>query len=239
MKFIIHKILGERVKNLLLILLFVSGPLIASDLITTNESPLSFWDITNKENQMRMSQAKNESILMFGDSITQGLNQNDMHFEYVNLGIAGDTVDGVFRRIKEADISKYRGVFIEIGTNNLLRLQSAGDLSSEIDAVIQYASENAKSVYVNEVFIPNLNKFPTIESNFNAIQHRIHTTCNSYKNCKVIKIPSDIYDSKGIKESMSIEDGVHLNGKAYKIWKKELNKSMAEFPYGLYFRIFK
>ncbi|EFN7967806.1 hypothetical protein ED741_00920 [Escherichia coli] len=83
-------------RYLALFLFVLSFNSVASTYIATDESPLSFWGITNKENQMRLSQAKYDSILMFGDSITQGLNQNGLHFEYANLGIAGDTVQGIF-----------------------------------------------------------------------------------------------------------------------------------------------
>lgn len=221
------------------ILFLLSFQLCAQTFIATDESPLSFWGITNKENQMRLSQAKFSSILMFGDSITQGLNNNGLHFEYANLGIAGDTVQGVFRRIKETDIKKYKGVFIEVGTNNLLRAQSARDLSLEIVQLIKYSSENAKSVYINEIFIPDINMYPQIDSNFSLANKAIHNTCNKYKNCKVIRVPSEIVGASGIFENMSIDDKVHLNGKAYRIWKTELNKAMAPFPYGIFYRTFK
>lgn len=226
-------------RYLALFLFVLSFNSVASTYIATDESPLSFWGITNKENQMRLSQAKYDSILMFGDSITQGLNQNGLHFEYANLGIAGDTVQGIFRRVKETDDSKYKGIFIEVGTNNLLRAQSAQDLSTEIGGLITYAASAAKFVYVSEIFVPDIKKYTQVDKDFRIVNDSIHSTCNKYENCIVVKIPNGIIGKNGINANMSIDDNVHLNGEAYRKWKVELNKSMAPFPYGIFYRTFK
>jgi lysophospholipase L1-like esterase len=208
-----------------------------------DESAGSFYGVTNKLIHMRLSQIDDEeaskTIIMFGDSITQGLNPNGLHFDYVNAGIGGDTVHGIKARVKNEDLSRYRAVFIESGTNNLLMGEIGSQVGDEIVEMIEYAAPKSKKLYVSQVFVPNRDKITHIAKDAPLADYKIKLTCAKFKNCVVVPLPAGVIGDNGIKPEYSLPDSTHLNGKAYALWKDELNKAMASFPYSVYYKYFK
>lgn len=202
-----------------------------------DESPSSFYGITNKINKMRLSQASHDNYLFFGDSIVQALKQEKLYVDYVNMGIGGDTVHGVFKRIKETPVEKYHGVFLSVGANNFLQGESGEALGDEIAAVINYTAPRAKQFYVMEPFVPNRVKNPSVTADFSAANEKIHKACSQFKNCKVIPLPKKMIGKDGIKLKYTISDGVHPNALGFTLWKREINKKMADFPYDYYYRV--
>lgn len=230
------KIAGANVKKILLLLALTPSIVMAESAYKTNESELSFFGITNKINKMKMSQSSPKSYLFFGDSIVQGLNPNKMHMDYVNLGIGGDTVHGIFKRIKETHIEKYDGVLVSIGANNFLQGESGWDLGDEIMEVIDYAAPKAKKLFVMETFVPNRELNPNVSADFASANAKLRTACDKYKNCQVIPMPESMVGKDGLNRDYSIYDGIHLNAMGYTLWKRELNKKMADFPVNYYYR---
>lgn len=202
-----------------------------------NHFKLDFYRTTSFINDMKLSQAPSGSILMFGDSITQSINGNDIHFDYVNLGIGGDTTRGVLERLMASNLGHYKGVFVSAGTNNLIRGEDGLKIGDEIEKIINYTAPRSKELYISEVFSPDRNKIKQVPSNFNDANLKIKYVCGKYKNCTVIPIPKGVITENGISPDMSLEDGVHLNPTAYKLWKIELNKAMANFPVNYYYRL--
>ncbi|HBN5338388.1 TPA: hypothetical protein L3F15_002444 [Enterobacter cloacae] len=214
-----------------------------STIFKADESELSFYGITNKIIHMKLSQIDDQeaskTIIMFGDSITQGLNPNGLHFDYVNAGIGGDTVHGIKARVKNEDLGRYRAVFIESGTNNLLMGENGSLVGDEIVEMIEYAAPKSKKLYVSQVFVPNRGKITQIAKDAPLADYKIKLTCSKFKNCVVVPLPAGVIGENGIKPEYSLPDSTHLNGKAYALWKDELNRAMAFFPYSLYYKYFK
>lgn len=207
-----------------------------------SESETSFYGVTNKLIHMRLSQIDDEeaskTIIMFGDSITQGLNPNGLHFASVNAGIGGDTVHGIKARVKSEDLGRYRAVFIEGGTNNLLMGEIGSQVGDEIVEMIEFAAPRSRKLYVSQVFVPNRDKITHIAKDAPLADDKIKLTCAKFKNCVVVPLPAGVIGENGIKPEYSLSDSTHLNGKAYALWKIELNKAMASFPYSLYYKYF-
>lgn len=223
-------------KNFLLLLTLTPAIVVAESAYQLDEGNLSFYGITNKINKMKLAQASPENYLFFGDSIVQGLNLNKLHMNYVNMGIGGDTVHGVFKRIRETKIDAYKGILVSVGANNFLRGQSGWDLGDEIMEVIDYAAPKAKRLFVMETFVPNRVMNPSVSADFASANAKIYTACAKYKNCQVIPMPEGMIGKDGLKRDYSIYDGIHLNAMGYTLWKRELNKKMADFPVNYYYR---
>ncbi|EFH4015152.1 TPA: SGNH/GDSL hydrolase family protein [Escherichia coli] len=209
----------------------------AQEGLIPNESGLSFFqETTNKINKIKLSQAPNKSILMFGDSITQAMNQNNLHFSSVNLGTGGERVESIFKRIKETDIQKYDGVYISGGSNNFLHGESGVQVGEKIAEAVVFTAAKAKHVYVTGVLVPNLKLNPQVQNNFKDANSIIKSTCKKYKNCEFINIPSEIVGKDGNNLNYTIEDGIHLNKEGYSLLKENLNKKMADFPVNYYYK---
>lgn len=197
---------------------------------------LDFYSTTKFINVMKLSQGSDKSVLLFGDSIVQSLNGNDMHFDYVNLGIGGDTASGVLNRMKGVSLGSYKSVFVSVGTNNLIMGQSGTLLGEAISDIINYAAPKSKKIFVSEVFVPNSTINKQIPGNFASANASIYATCAKYKNCSIIPLPKKFIGDRGLSPDMSLSDGIHLNATAYELWKIELNKKMADFPVNYYYR---
>lgn len=204
----------------------------------SNPAPirLDFYSTTKFISDMKLSQGSEKSALMFGDSIVQSLNGNDMHFDYVNLGIGGDTAAGVLSRMKDVNLGAYKSVFVSVGTNNLFVGQRGAQLGEAISEIITYAAPRSKELFVSEVFVPNSTINKQIPDDFPEADTAIHHACSKFKNCRVIPLPKKFIGDNGLSLDMSLEDGVHLNSTAYKLWKVEINKVMADFPVNYYYR---
>jgi lysophospholipase L1-like esterase len=229
--------------KLLATLFIISTPALADmeTIFKGDESPLSFYGVTNKINHMRLSQVEdpNDTIIMFGDSILQGLNYRGLHFNHLNMGIGGDSVHGIKQRVKAEDLGSYKAVFIEAGANNLLLAENGVQLGMEMTELIDYAAPKSKKLYVSDTFVPNKNKYHQISADYSKANEAIKLACDKYKNCEVVPLPTGLIGPEGIDAKYSIDDGVHLNGAAYSLWSAELNKAMTEFPYSVYYKYFK
>lgn len=92
--------------------------------------PLSHFDKMHAKDLKVVQQNKNFDLVMIGDSITNGWDNSDKqdllkeafpNFSILNLGISGDTTQGVLWRLHDGvlnDIST-KVVMVMIGTNNL------------------------------------------------------------------------------------------------------------------------
>ncbi|SUW64327.1 Uncharacterised protein [Buttiauxella agrestis] len=203
-----------------------------------DESRLGTFGVVNFTHKMKLSQIdkKSDTILMFGDSIMQGLNYNGLHFDHVTLGIVGDTVYGIKKRIEETDIENYKAVFVEAGTNNLLMGELGIPLGMEMADLIDYAAPKAKILYVSETIVSNRVAYKHIDESFNNADYLIKKQCAKYKNCVVVPLPSEFIGKDGMDPKYTLDDHVHLNATGYLLWKKQLNKALSPFPYSIYYK---
>lgn len=228
-------------KNIISALLLVVTTSATADINTAfvgDESRLGTFGVVNATHKMKLSQVDNKSdtILMFGDSIMQGLNYNGLHFDHVTLGIPGDTVHGIKKRIKETDIENYKAIFVEGGTNNLLMGELGIPLGMEMAELIDYAAPKAKKLYISETFVSSRIAYKQIDESFNNADYLIKKQCAKYKNCIVVPLPPEFISKDGMNQKYTLDDHVHLNAEGYSLWKKQLNKALSAFPYSLYYK---
>lgn len=82
-------------------------------------------------------------------------------------------------------------------------------------------------------------RYLTSQKDAPLADYKIKLTCAKFRNCVVVPLPAGVIGENGIKPEYSLSDSTHLNGKAYALWKDELNKAMASFPYSVYYKYFK
>lgn len=220
-------------------LIFISISSIAIPLKAHSEmTNLEFFhSTTDKINAMKLSQASTDDFLLFGDSITQGLNHNNISFDHTNLGIGGDTVKRIMERVISTDISMYKGIYFFGGVNDILVGHSGANISKDISDAINYIAPRAKVLYVSEVFIPNERAIFVNGGGLDSINANIASYCAKFTNCHLITLPEGLTINKVLKKDMSICDGTHLNGAGYALWKAQLNKNMAPLPARVYYNL--
>lgn len=185
----------------------------------TVEKCLQAW--TNSLKQMKAK----ADIVFFGDSLTYKGDFSEVFPDKVvcNLGLRGDTIQGLINRVDQVKLLNPRKVFLMTGINDVASLTLAL-FESQFDELLWILSEQLPSV---EVIVQSL--LPVNDTEFKI-------SCNNEQIINRNTIIYNIATSKGLpfldlfslyaKEGgLPIEetfDGIHLFPEAYEKWKREL-----------------
>jgi len=173
-------------------------------------------------------QAPANAVLLLGDSHTHALCEACLGVPAVNLGIGGDTVGRLIRRVAD-----YRSVHkptnlvvVEVGANDVI-WEGATDLSDDYRRLLQ-ALEGAGHVLVYEIF-PLAQSSQQVRHNkqISAINSTLGGICKQMKNCSVVRVTAFYTESGFLREDLHAGDGIHLNEKAYGLWADDLRQRLA------------
>ena len=174
---------------------------------------------------------KQADIVMLGNSLTHGANWNELvgRTNIVERGIPSDVTEGIFNRMSYVFRLKPKICFLQVGLNDI------------------YNWTPVENIYFNYVRIINLLKakeiIPVIQSTVYAgkkwpnseERNQEVTKLNkllleyAVKNdIEFIDLNSKISNSNFLKSDLT-HDGVHFNGKGFKIWGKEVEKVLKKY----------
>lgn len=173
-----------------------------------------------------LSQTKGD-IIFVGNSITDGNEWTDLFDDkkLKNRGISGDIVAGVIHRLPEIAKRKPSKVFLMIGTNDLARNISIDSILKNTLLAVSYLKQETPStkLYVQSVLPVNniYGKFGDHTSkgeSIKKINDRLKelATVNHYT---YIDLHTPFSDDGGKLKANLTNDGLHLNGEAYLLWK--------------------
>jgi lysophospholipase L1-like esterase len=161
--------------------------------------------------------------VFIGDSHTDFFPLSLLARPVVKEGIAGDTTEGVLKRLDKLAEAEPAKVFIEIGHNDLNRNFLPADVANR---TFKIAARFPKSkIYINSVF-PCSSKnrkgvpFITLDQQLNSI---LKEQC-SKKGYSYIDMYSQFIQNGGIKSKFDCGDQVHLSYAGYAVWANELNR---------------
>lgn len=168
-----------------------------------------------------------DEIIFLGNSITDGnewselFNDNRLKIH----GISGDVTAGIIHRIDDVAKRKPKKIFLLIGTNDLARNIEPDSIIKNILSVSSYLRKQSPStrLYVQSILPVNdaYGKFSGHTSKADKIlvvntTLKEKATANHYT---FIDLHTPFSDNKGkLKQDLS-NDGLHLNGTAYLLWK--------------------
>lgn len=166
-------------------------------------------------------------IVMLGDSLINGCEWHELlsnpHIK--NRGINGDTVTGVAHRLASALEGEPRKLFIMVGINDVSHNIPADEIARDIITLADEAHHLAPST---ELYIHSLLPFDTsihytslqgkegvvIEIN-RLLQHGASTHHYTY----IDLYPHFVNPHSDIIHSLYTNDGLHLTGKGYELWR--------------------
>ena len=166
-------------------------------------------------------------IIFVGNSITDGNEWTEL-FDDKNLknrGISGDISAGIINRLPEIAERKPIKVFLMIGTNDLARNISIDSILKNILFAVSYLKQETPStkLYVQSILPVNnvYGKFGGHTSkgeSIKKINDRLKelATANHYT---YIDLHTPFSDDDGKFKANLTNDGLHLNGEAYLLWK--------------------
>lgn len=169
-----------------------------------------------------------DDILFVGNSITDGgewceLFQNP---NVKNRGISGDTTQGVYDRLDALLKGTPAQIFLLIGINNVPRGELADSIAAGIRRIVQRIRQEspATEVLVQSVLpvTPQYGKFDGHTSRWQLvpeINRRVRRLAQEEK-VTYIDLFSHFADAGGKMKPEYTNDGLHLKGNGYLLWKE-------------------
>lgn len=173
--------------------------------------------------EINLNQADGD-VIIFGDSLIQGMSPYALGFKYVNMGVGGFTIKQVRELLEASEIKNYKTLIIEGGTNDLLGKNEVASLLDDYKKLSSVASKKMKFYSVEVIPVSNnLSDSSRINSRISEFNLGIKQMCLAIKNCTFIhKHKSMTPDNT----DMFMKDGVHLNKNGYSLWTEAFKSSI-------------
>lgn len=163
--------------------------------------------------------------MFIGDSITDyGEFQEYFPNEVVlNRGIRNDWTGGVLNRIQEVVDRNPKEAYLMIGVNDL-RYKTEDDVyKRNVEKIVDSFKGKDTKLAIQSILPVNNGLFGNEVTNdqvkrFNVILQRIAED----KGIEYIDLHSSFVDKNGQLDKQYTEDGLHVNGKGYKVWVNQL-----------------
>lgn len=202
-----------------------------SFLILYSISILSAQDNTySKYYYQRVSQFEilpivEEDIVFIGNSITDYCEWAEL-FQNPNIknrGISGDVAEGVLNRLSPITEGRPKKIFLMIGINDMIKGRSPETIAISIDKIVQklqHSTPNTK-IYLQSV-LPANRKFSDEAISQGAIigLNNLLKEIAFKREITYIDLHSNFIDqASGNIQSQYSNDGLHLMGKGYSLWR--------------------
>jgi lysophospholipase L1-like esterase len=191
---------------------------------------LSDWD--SKHKALVTKAAKTDAKLQFfGDSITEYMGNGNMDafdknfasLKPANFGIAGDSTDGLFRRVNDGELGGHPKVAsLMIGTNDIPTSKSADEIAQSIAKIVETVrlKEPETKVLIMGLLPrcsptdPNREKFHEKISQVNA---EISQLSNG-NTIRYLDLGAKFEDAKGQARQDLLGDYLHPSHAGYEVW---------------------
>ncbi|MFZ2168793.1 MAG: GDSL-type esterase/lipase family protein [Methylococcaceae bacterium] len=176
------------------------------------------------------STAKN---LMIGDSIIDAAEWNELFPEtsILNRGIAGDTAYGVTRRLDSLINTNPDNAFIMLGINDIMNNRKIEKIVKDYIQILTTLQSNKITPIIQSTLYVS-SSFPSYREKNDAVT-QLNTELAEYANKNDITFVN-LNDKLSINETLKSEftnDGIHLTGAGYQIWKSKISKYIEAPPH--------
>ena len=171
-------------------------------------------------------------IIFLGNSITDGCNWTELFSDLrvKNRGISGDVTEGILNRLNEVTESNPAKIFIMIGINDLARNRSKKEILDNCEIIVdQIITDSPETKIYLESILPVNKKYGRFEKHYSksdsivSLNKGLESLAKRKGQNYVDLYTSFIDDENNLKDEFT-EDGLHLNGKAYQVWKSIVDK---------------
>ncbi len=201
------------------------------------KSSQSGWNINayykHKKSQFEILPKSNDSIIFLGDSLTDEGEWIELlgnpHIK--NRGISGDTTGRILNRLDTIIQTKPKQIYLMVGINDFAcENKSVEQVLEGYNTILTELKNQTPDteVFIESVLPVNNNLSLFWQNNENLIKFNLklqELACDF--NYQYIDIFSNLVDSENQLDVRYTTDGLHLNGKAYLIWKEIIEKYVA------------
>lgn len=168
-----------------------------------------------------------DDILFVGNSITDGAEWFELfgNPKVKNRGISGDTTYGVYDRISTLLKGYPKKIFLLIGINNVPQGESADTIAYGIHKIVDKIKLESPTtrIYLQSVLPvnPDLNMFQGHTSRWEMIPdiNKAIEKVAKREGVKYIDLYSHFVNSEGKMDVKYTNDGLHLLGQGYLLWR--------------------
>ncbi len=166
-------------------------------------------------------------IVFVGNSITDGAIWSELFkdLRVKSRGFSGDITSGVINRFGDIVRRKPAKIFMMIGTNDLARGITPDSVVKNILLMADYLHQESPGtqLYVQSILPVNdvFGKFPTHTKNgekINEVNRHVEKE-SAFHHFRYIDLHTHFADSKGKMNKLYSNDGLHLLGTGYALWK--------------------
>ena len=170
------------------------------------------------------------SIIFLGDSQTQ---QGEWHEIFgdnpivLNRGISGDYTIGLLERLPEILRHKPLKIFLLIGVNDLVFRNSIPEIENEYRAIVKKIRTDSPDteLYLQSLLPVNndVRRTGVTNDKILALNKRVAQIAYDFS-LPYLDIATPLKDADENLSAKFTEDGLHLNGLGYFVWKKQIEK---------------
>ncbi len=200
-------------------------------LIPMNEIPY----YVDKVSQFKNLTNTDTEIIFLGDSITDYCEWSELfgNHKIKNRGISGDRTDGILNRLDEILQAQPQKIFIMVGINDLIQGRERDKVFISYKTIVEKIKDKLPET---KLFIQSVLPVNNLKA-----QKKLFLIFNNTKvrefNTKLQELAKDFSltyidlfaafaDSNKELDEKYTTDGVHLNGEAYLLWKKIIDKDV-------------
>jgi lysophospholipase L1-like esterase len=183
-----------------------------------------------------MMQASPGAIIFLGDSQTEQCEWQELFHSdspaILNRGIVGDYVEGVLGRLDEIIRHKPKRIFLMVGINDLIFNKTPEEIAGvyrEIVARIRSKTPDSELFLQSVLPVNNQVKKIGVENEtIQALNVQIAAIARDYA-LTYIDLYPQLTDADGNLDKKFTEDGIHLNGLGYGVWKREISTQVMSY----------
>lgn len=208
--------------------LIISGALAlcALSLLPIPSAADEYWD--RKTSLFELLPIRSNDIVFVGNSITDGGEFHELfgRDDVKNRGISSDVITGVEKRISQVTSGHPRKIFLLIGINDISHGLSAETLAARYRRLVRKIREQSpeSELYLQSV-MPVNNSFRRYknllgrEKVIPQLNKKIQEIAES-EGATYIDLWQFLADKNGNLSKEFTNDGLHLNGRGYRVWTK-------------------
>lgn len=171
-------------------------------------------------------------IVMLGNSITAQCDWAELmnNPKIKNRGIPGDTTEGILERVGGILSGVPAKIFLMVGINDLLFHEPGKVVETYEKIVAKIRNESPSTqLYLYSILPvnPAVRNVPVKNGDILFINKEIEGMAKD-KQLIYIDLSSKFSDNNGFLFEKYTSDGVHLNGDAYLVWKKEIEQFITD-----------
>jgi lysophospholipase L1-like esterase len=212
----------------------ISG-LLMNELYITPMDEIPYY--VDKVSHFKNLPKKDTEVIFLGDSITDYCEWSELfgNPKIKNRGISGDRTDGVLNRLDEILQAQPQKIFLMIGINDLFQGREVDKVFTNYKTIVEKITDNLPEtkLFIQSVLPVNNPKVrKKLFASFDNTQVRklnakLQQLAKDFS-LPYIDLAAIFADSQRELDEKLTTDGLHLNGEAYLMWKKIIEKNVVD-----------